>query len=99
MHLYALRNQPAVDALHWVLPLLSDQGSVELRPGRNAIVIRERKSQIGEVLTAVRRFDHEKKEVLVNLGLVSAERGVPISPPGMIDPALKEGSRCPRAAP
>ena len=90
VHLYALRYQRAEDALRLILPLLSEQGSVELRPGGNTIVVRELASRLDTVLEALRRFDHETREVSVSLWLVRAGRGAPVSPPSVVDPELRE---------
>ncbi len=89
VHLYTLQNQRAVDALQWLLPLLSDLGSVELRPGGNTVVVRERRDRMGNVLEALRRFDHEKQEVTLRLWLVRAQPAAPISPPVIVDRELE----------
>jgi hypothetical protein len=90
VHVYALRHQRATDALRLVLPLLSDEGSIELRPGGNTIVIREKRSHAEQVLQALYRFDHEKRQIAVGLWLIRASRGAPISPPAVVDPQLRD---------
>jgi hypothetical protein len=89
VHVYALRHQRATDALRLVLPLLSERGSIELRPGGNTIVIREKRSNVESVLQTLHRFDHEKRQVSVGLWLIRATRGAPISPPAVVDPKLR----------
>ncbi|MBZ0111972.1 MAG: hypothetical protein K8J08_05905 [Thermoanaerobaculia bacterium] len=90
VHVYALRHQRATDALRLVLPLLSQRGSIELRPGGNTIVIREVRSNVERVLETLHRFDHEKRQISVGLWLIRATRGAPISPPAVVDPKLRD---------
>jgi hypothetical protein len=80
-HVYMLRHQTAGDALGLVRPLLSQRGTVELRPAANTLVMRDTVEAIERILPVLVAFDHPPRPVDVELWLVRATGPkVPVSP-------------------
>ncbi len=78
---FTMRHQPAAEAVSLVLPLLSSEGSVELRPGGNTLAIRDRKVVLERIRRVLINLDHPLEEVRVEIRLIRAKRppvsGVP----------------------
>ncbi len=72
LYAYSFENQPAVEALSLVYPLLSDLGTVELRPKENTLVIRDTVITINRIVAMLSRFDHPPREVQLEVRIVSA---------------------------
>jgi hypothetical protein len=80
-HVYTLRYQAAGDALGLVKPLLSQHGTVELRPGENTLVLHDTIEALERILPVLLSFDHPSRPVDVDLWLVRASGPkVPVSP-------------------
>lgn len=80
-HVYMLRHQTAGDALGLVRPLLSQRGTVELRPAANTLVMRDTVEALERILPVLVAFDHPPRPVDVELWLVRATGPkVPVSP-------------------
>lgn len=88
VHAHTLEHQPASEAMPLVLSLLSAEGTVELRPGSNTLVIRDSLAAISRIVPMLRSFDHPARRLEVSLWLVeggsapskTSVSGVP--PPG-----------------
>jgi hypothetical protein len=72
VHAYRLENQPAVEALTLVYPLLSPRGTVELKPQENTLVIRDSLAAVVRIIPTLTRFDHPKRELGIQIQIVRA---------------------------
>ena len=81
VHVHTLRHQPAGEAMPLVLALLSPQGTVELRPGTNTLVIRDSVASIARIVPLLRSFDHPARALEVAIWLVEGSDRVAVSPP------------------
>jgi len=72
VYYYALRHQPAAEALLLVRPLLSSRGTVELEPGDNTLVIRDSLAATGRIVPMLRAFDHPAVALRLEILLVEA---------------------------
>ena len=89
VRLVTLENQPAEEAVKLVLPLLSSQGSVEVQPGGNTVVIRDTLASLTRILPILADFDHPRRRVDVSVWLFRAHHS-PFSPSGAVTPAIPE---------
>ncbi|MCB1033507.1 MAG: hypothetical protein KDD47_06700 [Acidobacteria bacterium] len=80
LHAHIFENQPAVEALSLVYPLLSDAGTVELKPKENTLVIRDTLASIHRIVPVLSRFDHPQRQIQLEVRIVSA-RAETFSPP------------------
>jgi hypothetical protein len=80
VHVYAFEHQPASEAMPLVLGLLSSDGTVELRPGSNTLVIRDSLASVSRIVPLLRSFDHPARRVEVSLWLVAGGPGPVVSP-------------------
>ncbi len=78
VHAYTLLHQPASEALQLVHPLLSAEGTVELQPGANTLVVRDRAEVIERVVALLAEFDHPASPVELEIRIVKA--GVEAAP-------------------
>ena len=78
-----LAYQSAGDAVALVYPMLSGQGTVELQPGKNTLVLRDRESRIERILSRLQEFDQPASAVRIGVQIVSAgtRRGADFRPP------------------
>lgn len=78
---FTMRHQPAAEAVSLVLPLLSAEGSVELRPGGNTLAIRDQKVVLERIRRVLINLDHPREDLRVEIRLIRAQRppvsGVP----------------------
>lgn len=74
---FALVHQSAADAVSLVYPYLSEAGTVELRPGGNALVVRDTPSVIASVTGLLRDFDRPAQNLKLEIQLISAGAGEP----------------------
>ena len=88
VRLVSLENQPAEEAVKLVMPLLSSQGSVEVQPGGNTVVIRDTLAALARILPILAEFDHPRRVVDVSVWLFRAHH-TPFSP-SVVTPALPE---------
>lgn len=72
---YTMVHQPAEEAVRLLIPLLSEQGAVELQPGSNTVVVRDLPDRVGRVLQVLRDFDHPSSPVRMEIQIVRAEVG------------------------
>jgi hypothetical protein len=88
VYAYTLKHQPAHEALAHIRPLLSPEGTVEVQPQGNTLVIRDRKTHIARILPVLRSFDHPPQDLRFDIRIVRAgpSRQV-ISPPLLPAPA------------
>jgi hypothetical protein len=89
VHLVAFENQPAAEAIKLVLPLLSPQGSVEVQPGGNTLVIRDSPESLSRILPVLAEFDHPRRRIRVVVWLFRAHRSA-FSPSGVVTPNVAE---------
>ncbi len=74
---FTLAHQAAAEAVSLVYPYLSDEGTVELRPGGNALVIRDTSAVVAKVALLLRDFDRPAQSVQLEIQIVSAGSGAP----------------------
>lgn len=79
-HVYTLEHQQAEEAVSVVYPLLSSQGTVEVQPQANTLVIRDGPESLERILPALRSFDHALRRVALEVSIVEA------GPKTMTDP-------------
>jgi hypothetical protein len=77
---YTLKHKPASDALALVSPLLSANGTVELQPRGNTLVVTDSQAVTDRVLQRLREFDSPAQPMRVEILIVKASR-TPVSPP------------------
>jgi hypothetical protein len=70
---YSLQHQAVSEAVSLVFPLLSGAGAVEVRPGENALVIRDHAAAIERILPALREFDRPGRTIRLGIRVVTAE--------------------------
>ena len=88
VHLVKLRNQPAEEAMKLVMPLLSSQGSVEIQPGSNTLVIRDTLAALSRMLPLLADFDHSRRAVEIEVWILRATPSQ-VSPPGASAPEIQ----------
>jgi hypothetical protein len=74
VHAYTLENQPAVEAIGLIHPLLTKRGAIELQPGGNTLVIRDTAAVVRQAVELLEDFDHP------TLGAAEPEAGRGLSP-------------------
>lgn len=74
LYAYTLKHQRATEALSVVQPLLSSQGTLELRPKDNTLVIRDTLGALGRIVPALKEFDHPPRELTIEVTIVEATR-------------------------
>ncbi|MCB1058490.1 MAG: hypothetical protein KDD11_23550, partial [Acidobacteria bacterium] len=79
LYAHTLENQPAVEALPLVYPLLSDRGTVELKPKENTLVVRDIEANTRRIAQVLSDYDHPRRPVVVEVQLVRAT-AEPFSP-------------------
>ena len=80
LHVHTFENQSAFEAMDLVLPLLSEHGTVELKPRENSLILRDTLAHIQRIVPVLTRFDHPKRPVRIQVRMVEA-RVQPFSPP------------------
>jgi len=75
LHAYTLKHRKASEALPLVSPLLSPRGTVELQPGSNTLVLRDNIEKLGQIVRALRAYDHPARPLTLELYIVRASRG------------------------
>ncbi len=70
--LFVLEHQSAADAVNLVYPYLSSAGAVELRPSRNALLIRDQGAVIDSVANLLRDFDRPAQSMQLEIQIVRA---------------------------
>lgn len=67
-----LQYQPAEAAFELIRPLLSPEGSVELQPASNTLVIRDDWRRMEPILATLESFDHPPRRLQLSIRLVEA---------------------------
>ena len=60
---YTLEHQPAHEALMQIRRLLSLAGTVEVQPGGNTLVIRDRRTVLARIAPVLEAFDHPPQDL------------------------------------
>lgn len=74
LHAFTLRHRAATEAIQLVSPLLTKRGTVELQPATNTLVIRDTPAAIGQIIPALRRYDHPSRPLTLDVYIVRATR-------------------------
>ena len=99
VHVVTLEYQSAAQAAFLVLALLSEKGTVEVRPAGNTLVIRDTVAALARILPVVRGFDHPSRELEIAVSLVRGHRKssvsgalepVPSSVPAVLEARLRD---------
>lgn len=77
---YTFKYRQASDAVALVYPLLSPQGTVEVQPAGNTLVIRDVQAAISRIVPALRSFDHPAQPLWLDVAVVRASRSPAVSP-------------------
>jgi hypothetical protein len=77
---YTFKYQRASEAVTLVYPLLSPQGTVELQPASNTLVIRDVQAAIHRIVPVLRSFDHPAQPLWLDVVVVRASRAPAVSP-------------------
>ncbi len=70
---FVLRHQPVAEAVGLVYPLLTERGTVEVRPRGNTLVIRDGRSTVERVLQLLGDYDQPAQPLELELRIVSAQ--------------------------
>ncbi|MFP3940581.1 MAG: hypothetical protein ACLF0P_09770 [Thermoanaerobaculia bacterium] len=91
VYAYALQHKEAGEALALIRPLLSTQGTVELQPQDNTLVVRDTLAALGRIVPRLRAFDRPAQELRIEIMLVRAfSRPVPVGPEQTLPSWLEE---------
>ena len=74
LHAFTLRNRAAMEALQVVSGMLTKRGTVELQPATNTLVIRDTPAALGQIIPALRRYDHPSRPLVLDIYIVRAQR-------------------------
>jgi hypothetical protein len=77
---YTFKHQQASEAFSLVYRMLSEQGTVEIQPASNTLVIRDTQATIDQILPALRRFDRPAIPLRLEVIIVRASRSPMVSP-------------------
>lgn len=85
---YTLKHQPAHAALTQIRRMLSSEGTVEVQPVGNTLVIRDRRAVLASIAPVLEDFDHPPQDLRFDIRIVRAgPKRTVISPPIEDDPA------------
>lgn len=85
----SLEHQPASEALALVRTVLTPDGTVELQPGGNTLVIRDRQPVLDRVEVMLAQFDHPPQRMRFEIHLLRAGAGVAAADPMLPEPLLE----------
>lgn len=74
LHAFTLRYRAATEAIQLVFPMLTRQGTVELQPATNTLVIRDTPSALAQIIPALRGYDHPSRPLSLDIYIVRATR-------------------------
>lgn len=74
LYAFELEHQRAEEAFVVVQSLLSPQGTIELRPRDNTLVIRDTRAALNQVVPALKAFDHPSRGLEIEVTIVQATR-------------------------
>jgi len=77
VHVQVLQHQTVDDAVELVYRLLSEDGTVELRPGGSTLVVRDTARALERIVRLLEDFDHPLRSVRLHLQIVRAATGAP----------------------
>jgi hypothetical protein len=86
---FAFEHQSAAEAVALVYPYLSELGTVELRPGSNALVISDSREVVERVVALLEDFDRPAQSMQLEIQIVSASSGDEVGDSGL-SPELEE---------
>ena len=90
LYAYTLRHKPAAEALVLIRPLLSKEGTLELQPRTNTLVVRDTLAALGRIVPALRAYDRPPEDLRVEMMIVRAySRPVPAGPGRTLPPWLE----------
>ncbi len=76
VYAYTFRHQAAAEALVLVKPLLSREGTLELQPETNTLVVRDTLAALGRIVPTLRAYDRPPEPLRVHVMLVRASMRV-----------------------
>lgn len=74
LYAYTLKHQRADEALSVVRPLLSNLGTLELRPKDNTLVVRDTSAALARIVPALKDYDRPPRELAIEVTIVHAKR-------------------------
>lgn len=80
VYAYKFRYRSASEMINQVFPMLSPQGTVELQPGSNTLVLRDSAAKINQIVQMLREIDRQPQPMRLELLIVRASRAA-VSPP------------------
>jgi len=80
VYAYTFQNKSATEALPLVQPLLTRQGSVEIQPEENTLVVRDTVAALGRIVPALRAFDRPPQGLRIEVMIVRAGTRPAVSP-------------------
>lgn len=82
LHAVTIKSRPAAEAVALVKSFLSKSGTVEVQPGSNTVVVRDKMTVLPRIAEELRAFNSPSwpQKLTVDVLLVRANR-VPVSPP------------------
>jgi len=80
VYAYTFQNKSATEALTLVQPLLTRQGSLEIQPEENTLVIRDTVAALGRIVPALRAFDRPPQGLRIEVMIVRAGTRPAVSP-------------------
>lgn len=80
VYAYTFRNKSATEALALVQPLLTRQGSLEIQPEENTLVIRDTVASLGRIVPTLRAFDRPPQGLRIEVMIVRAGTRPAVSP-------------------
>ncbi len=85
VYAYTFRHKTAAEALALVRPLLSKEGTIELQPESNTLVVRDTLAALGRIVPTLRAYDRPPEPLRVQVIIVRASTqvvsGVPATKP------------------
>jgi len=94
VYAYTLRHKPAGDALVLIRPLLSKEGTIEIQPQTNTLVVRDTLAALGRIVPALRAYDRPPEDLRVEVMIVRAySRPMPQGAGGSLPSWLEERLR------
>ncbi len=88
---FALRHQSVAEAAGLVYPLLSERGTVEVRPRADSLVIRDVRATVDRILELLADFDQPAQALALEIRVVSAQprSGSEEAPSGLPEELVK----------
>jgi hypothetical protein len=74
LHAYTLRHRAATDAIPIISKMLTKQGTVELQPATNTLVIRDTTEAMNKITAALKGYDVPSRPLSLEIHIVRAMR-------------------------